>query len=579
MPTEKKLTGYPSIDKPWLKYYTEEAINTPYPECSIYEYILEKNKVNMDKPSIRYFDKSFTYREMFSLIDDAAKGFSAIGVKKGELVSMCMLTMPETIFSVYALNKLGAVCNLIEPRTNAELIKDRIIDSKSKILVVVDVFLPKILQIVEQTKLEQIIVVPISESMPWLTKMGFSLTKGRKIPKIHNDPKYLYWCDFLTNGKNIIPEFAKYEKNQPAAIIYTGGTTGVPKGAVLSNDCFTAMAVQAFYDAPTLFTKSRFLEIMPPFIAYGLIFGHFIPFCAGLENCLIPVFEPKKFAELVLKYKPNHVVGVPAFFESLANSKLIKNKDISYLTSCITGGDKMLVATEKHINSVYKSHGCINSIMKGYGMTEMGSAATFTATNECNVEGSVGIPTHYTTVKVISPETGEELQYNQQGELCMTGPTMMLQYYNNEKETNNVMKKHADGLMWIHTGDIGYITEDGVIFIVDRIKRMIIRPDGHNVWPSQIENVVTKYEDVLDCAVVGLPNPDNKNGKIPTAFIVVKEGVTADEQLIDKIDVFCKQRLPERDVAMAYRFCDKLPLTLVGKVDYRALEKEVDQLQ
>ncbi len=574
MPTEKNLTGYPSIDKPWLKYYTEEAINAPLPECTIYEYILEKNKANMDKPSIRYFDKSFTYREMFSRIDDVAKGFSAIGVKKGELVSMCMLTMPETIFSIYALNKLGAVCNLIEPRTNAELIKDRIIDSKSKILVVVDVFLPKILQIVEKTKLEQIVVVPISESMPWLTKMGFSLTKGRKIPKMHNDPQYLYWSDFLTNGKNTIPEFAKYEKNQPAAIIYTGGTTGVPKGAVLSNDCFTAMAVQAFYDAPALFTKSRFLEIMPPFIAYGLIFGHFIPFCAGLENCLIPVFEPKKFAELVLKYKPNHVVGVPAFFESLANSKLIKNKDISYLTSCITGGDKMLVATEKHINSVYKSHGCINSIMKGYGMTEMGSAATFTATNECNVEGSVGIPTHYTTVKVISPETGEEVQYNQQGELCMTGPTMMLQYYNNEKETNNVMKKHADGLMWIHTGDIGYITEDGVIFIVDRIKRMIIRPDGHNVWPSQIENVITKYEDVLDCAVVGLPNPDNKNGKIPTAFIVVKEGVTADEQLIDKIDVFCKQRLPERDVAMAYRFCDKLPLTLVGKVDYRALEQE-----
>lgn len=577
MPTEKKLTGYPSIDKPWLKYYTEEAINTPFPECTIYEYVLEKNKANLTKQAIRYFDKCFTYAQMFSLIDDAAKGFSSIGVKKGELVSMCMLTMPETIYSIYALNKLGAVCNLIEPRTNAELIKDRINDSKSKILVVVDVFLPKILQIVDQTELEQILVVPISNSMPLITKIGFKLTKGRKIPKM-NDAKYLYWKDFLHNGCNAEPNFASYEKNQAAAIIYTGGTTGVPKGAVLSNDCFTAMAVQAYYDAPTLFTKDRFLEIMPPFIAYGLIFGHFIPFCAGLENCLIPVFEPKKFADLVLKYKPNHVVGVPAFFESLANSKLLKGKDISYLTSCITGGDKMLVATEKHINNVYKEHGCTNLIMKGYGMTELGSAATFTSTPECNLEGSVGIPTHYTTVKVINPNTGEELKYNQQGELCMTGPTMMMEYYNNPKETSNVMKTHSDGLTWIHTGDIGYITEDGVIFIVDRIKRMIIRPDGHNVWPSQIENVITKHTDVSDCAVVGLPNPENKNGKIPTAFIVVKDGIDTNEQLIENIDQFCKQRLPERDVAMAYRFIEKLPLTLVGKVDYRALEKKAERL-
>jgi len=577
MPAEKELTGYPSIDKPWLKYYSEEAINTPYPECTIYEYIFEKNKSNLTKPAIRYFDKSFTYDQMFSSIEDAAKGFSAIGVKKGELVSMCMLTMPETIYSIYALNKLGAVCNLIEPRTNAELIKDRINDSKSKILVVVDVFLPKILQIVNQTELEQIVVVPISNSMPLATKMGFKLTKGRKIPKI-NSAKYLYWKDFLRNGCNTESTFASYEKNQPAAIIYTGGTTGVPKGAVLSNDCFTAMASQAYYDSPTLFTKDRFLELMPPFIAYGLIFGHFIPFCAGLENCLIPVFEPKKFADLILKYKPNHVVGVPTFFESLANSKLLKGKDISYLISCITGGDKMLVATEKHINNVYKEHGCTNPIMKGYGMTELGSAATFTSTHECNIEGSVGIPTHYTTVKVINPDTGEELKYNQQGELCMTGPTMMMEYYNNPKETANVMKTHSDGQTWIHTGDIGYITEDGVIFIVDRIKRMIIRPDGHNVWPSQIENVITKHTDVSDCAVVGLPNPENKNGKIPTAFIVVKDGVATNEQLIENIDLFCKQRLPERDVAMAYRFIEKLPLTLVGKVDYRALEKEAEKL-
>ena len=575
---EKKPTGYPSIDKPWLKYYSEEAINAPLPECTIYEYIWNCNKDHLNKPALKYFGKGTTYAQMFSWIDSTAKAFSALGVKQGELVSMCMLTMPETIYSIYGLNKIGAVCNLIEPRTNAELIKDRINAAGSRVLVVVDVFLPKILQIVDKTKLERVIVVPLSESMPIHTKVGFKLTKGRKIPRIPAEQRYTYWSAFLANGKytQLIP--APYVKNTPAAIIYTGGTTGISKGALLSNDSLTAMALQSIYDAPRLYEGERFLEIMPPFIAYGLIFGFFIPFCASLENTLIPVFEPKKFAELILKHKPNHVVGVPAFFESLANSAEVGNQKLDFLMCAITGGDRLLASTEDHINQFFKEHGCKYKILKGYGMTEMGSAATFTTTEACNIPGSVGIPTHCTEVKVIDHETGEELGYNVQGELCMTGKTMMLGYYQNDSETNKVIRRHPDGKMWIHTGDIGYMTEDGVIYIVDRIKRMVIRPDGHNVWPSVIEEVVTRHPSVKECAVVGMPNPTNKNGKIPTAFIVVEDGYEATEELIEDIDRFSKVHLPERDVAMDYRYIDKLPLTLVGKIDYRALEKEAENL-
>lgn len=574
MHTEKKLTGYASIDKPWLKHYSEEALKVKLPECTIYEYVKEKNKENYKKTAINYLGRKISYKEMFGSIEKAAKAFSALGVKEGELVSMCMLTMPQTVYSIYALNKLGAICNLIEPRTNASLIRDRINACGSKVLVVVDVFLPKIIEIVGETSLEKIIVVPVSKSMPALTTMVFKLTKGRRLPKIPRNPKFLSWDKFIVLGRDKTVTAKTYEKNYPAAIIYTGGTTGVSKGAILSNDCFTAMAAEAYYDAPTLFTGERFLEIMPPFIAYGLIFGHFIPFCAGLENCLVPVFVPEKFADYVLKYKPNHVIGVPTFFESLANNKKISKKDLSFLTSCITGGDKLLVATERHINAIYKDRGCKNAIMKGYGMTEMGSAATFTVNENCNIEGSVGIPSQYNIVKVIDPNTGEELKYNEQGELCMTGPTMMLGYFNNEKETKNVMRKHADGLTWIHTGDIGYVTEDGIVYIVDRIKRMIIRPDGHNVWPSLIENVIVKHAAVSDCAVVGLPNNEYENGKIPTAFIVLKEGILPSDALISEIDAISKKHLPERDVALAYHFVEALPLTLLGKIDYRALEKK-----
>ncbi len=570
---EQQLTGYPSIDKPWLKYYSEEAINAPLPECTIYEYIWNCNKDNLEKPALKYFGKGTTYAQMFSHIDDAAKAFSALNVQRGELVSMCMLTMPETIYSIYGLNRIGAVCNLIEPRTNAELIKDRINAAGSRVLIVVDVFLSKILQIVDKTKLEHIIVVPLAQSMPIHTRIGFKFTKGRKIPRIPAEQRFEYWSVFLAKGKSIKLASAPYVKDAPAAIIYTGGTTGISKGALLSNDSLTAMALQSIYDAPRLYEGERFLEIMPPFIAYGLIFGFFIPFCASLENTLIPVFEPKKFAELVLKHKPNHVVGVPAFFESLANSAEVGNQKLDFLMCAITGGDRLLASTEDHINKFFADHGCKYTILKGYGMTEMGSAATFTATDESNIPGSVGIPTHLTEVKVIDHETGEELGYNIQGELCMTGSTMMLGYYQNDSETNKVMRKHPDGKTWIHTGDIGYMTEDGVIYIVDRIKRMVIRPDGHNVWPSVIEEVVTRHPGVKECAVVGMPNPENKNGRIPTAFIVVEDGVEVNNALIDEIDRFSKIYLPERDVAMAYRFIEKLPLTLVGKVDYRTLEK------
>lgn len=573
MNKEKKLTGYASIDKPWLKHYSEEALNVKLPECTIYEYILEKNTGNHKKCAINYLGKKISYGKMFDQIERVARAFSALGVSEGDLVSMCMLTMPETVYSVYALNKLGAISNLIEPRTNAELIKDRINAAKSKILVVVDVFLPKIMKIAEKTTLEKIIVVPVSASMPALTTAVFRLTKGRKLARTPCSDLYQAWDKFLKLGRGATVTAKKYEKDYPAAIIYTGGTTGVSKGALLSNDCFTAMAAEAYYDAPTLFTGERFLEIMPPFIAYGLIFGHFIPFAAGLENCLVPVFVPEKFADYVLKYKPNHVIGVPTFFESLANNKKIRNKRLDFLTSCITGGDKLLIATERHINAVYKDRGCKNPIMKGYGMTEMGSAATFTVNDACNIEGSVGIPSQYNSVKVIDQITGKELKYNEQGEICITGPTMMLGYYNNDKETAGVMRKHEDGLTWIHTGDIGYVTEDGIIFIVDRIKRMIIRPDGHNVWPSLIENVIAKHPSVSDCAVVGLPNNEYENGKIPTAFIVLKDGSAPSDSLTREIDELSKKHLPERDVAMAYRFLNELPLTLLGKVDYRALEK------
>lgn len=567
-----RQTGYASIDKPWLKYYSTEALKAKLPGKTIYQYLHDSNAKNLNKFAINYFGKKITYSSMFDCIDKVSYALNSIGVGEGDIVSLCMLTMPETIYSIYALNHLGAICNNIEPRTNAAKIRDRINDTNSKILIVVDVFLNKILEIIDQTKLEHIIVVPISRSMPGHIKAVFKITKQRRIAKIPHDSRFETYNAFIHRDVTKEIEYPKYKKDTPAVIIYTGGTTGIPKGAVLSNDSITAVVEACIYDVPLLFSGERFLGIMPPFIAYGFVFGSFIPFCAGLEVVLIPNFTPETFDKLILKYKPNHVIGVPSFFERLTKSKKMKGKDLSYLKCLITGGDQLLESTENAINSFLSSHNCKYKIQKGYGMTEMGSAVTVTATEDCNLLGSVGVPSHLANVKIINSETGEELSYNQEGEICMTSPGMMLRYFNNPEETSKVKRIHSDGLTWVHTGDIGYMNSDGVIFIKGRIKRMIIRPDGHNVWPSLIEEVVKRHESISDCVCVGTPNPDNANGRIPTAFMVVKDGVSKTEDLINEIDEYCKRYLPERDVAMKYCYIDEIPLTSVGKVDYRAIE-------
>ena len=569
----KPLTGYPSIDKPWLKFYSTEAINAPLPKATIYEHMHSCNTTHMGRSAINYFGKRISYKKLFDNIASAAAAFASIGVKKGDAVALCMLSMPETVYTVYGLNQLGATANIIEPRTNPSRIRDRINEAGARVLVVVNVFLDKIIEIASETPIEHIIVVPISNSMPSYKRIIVNAKTRGKFPNIPSDSKYTHWAAFTNAAKGYEIPLVPYEENRPAVVIYTGGTTGVPKGAVLTNDGITAMEIQSKYDVPLLYSGRKFLGIMPPFIAYGFVFGMFIPFCAGLEVIQIPNFDPKNFAHLVMEHKPNHIVGVPAFYEALSKSKEVGSKKLDFLMCAITGGDQLLETTEVSINRFLKEHGCKYKIMKGYGMTEMGSAATFTSTNEANVPGSVGIPIHSTTIKVIDHETGDELKYNETGELCITGATMMKEYYGNKAETEKVRRLHPDGKYWIHTGDIGYISETGNVFLKGRIKRMIIRPDGHNVWPSQIEAVITSHPAVAQCCVVGRPSPDTQNGKIPTAYIVINEGFSESHSLLKEIEAFTKKQLPERDTASAFCFIDRLPLTDIGKIDYRALEE------
>ena len=363
-----------------------------------------------------------------------------------------------------------------------------------------------------------------------------------------------------------------YVSGTPAAIVYTGGTTGLPKGAVLSNDAINIMVILQKYSNTRMDRGDKFLGFMPPFIAYGLVCGITNPLSLGMQISIIPKFDPEKFDRLIIKHKPNHAIGVPSYWESLANSRRLRNADLSFIKNAITGGDRIDKAAEEKINDFFLSHHCKHRLSKGYGMTEFSSTATYSVTDECNLPDSVGIPLFLNNVKIVKPETTEELSYNEIGEVCMTSPTMMLGYYGNEMETKQTMKKHDDGIVWVHTHDIGFMNEDGVLFIVDRMKRMIVRHDGFKVFPSKIESVLNTHPAVVECAVVGVSDTEHMQGQKPIAFVVLNEEAKPSSVITELIEK-CEKGLPDYSQPADYQFITQIPLTLIGKVDYRALEK------
>lgn len=569
------LTGYPSIDKPWEKYYTQKALLYTIPHCSVYSYLQEHSKHYLNNTAIIYYGRKIKYKTLLQEIDRTTKAFIALGIKKGDVVTICSVNVPEVIYAFYALNRLGAVSNMVDPRTNTERIAQYMETAKSKIVLSLDKVLPRFIKISESGTLEKIIVLSPSDSLPFPLKLGYHLKNNNKITA---NQYCLNWNSFIEKSNSIDQTIVepKYEKNYPATIVYTGGTTGIPKGAVLSNDSLNALTIEYSTNGMDYSPGQKFLNIMPPFIAYGVSCGLNMTLSIGLTNILIPQFDPEQFDKLIMKYKPEHFIGVPTHFEKLINSSNANKLDLSFVKTAAAGGDALVPESEERINSFFKLHGCKYEIIKGYGMTELGSAAA-TTKDGANKIGSVGIPLPQNIVTVRDSESHNELKYNQEGELYIYSATCMSTYINAPEEVKNVFWIDEKGVKWVKTGDIGYIDEDGFIFLKGRIKRMIIRPDGHNVWPSQIEAIIAKHPAVNQCAVVGLPVPGIQNGQIPTAFIVVKEGIQHTQRLLNEIENFTKEHMPERDTASDFRFIDELPMTNIGKIDYRALENKTDR--
>ena len=561
---KKKITA----EKVWLKYYSDEQINDPQPRCTAYAYLKRCNGERLDAVALHYYGANITFRELFASIDAAANAFAAQGVQAGDIVSFLSAQLPETIAAVYGLNKIGAVANTIDPRMDVRSIKQMIADSGSKILVTLDIAFPKVKAILDDIGQDLIITQSAAASLPPFKKFFKTLTTRTHIP--YSD-KIIKWSVFVKNGENTVAEEAPYIGDATVAITYTGGTTGLPKGVMLTNDSMNAVVMNFAHCNVVREDGGRYLGIIPIFSAYGMVCGMHMPLCLRQTLVPIPKFVPATIGKLVRTYRPNHIISTPAFIELLMQSREVKNMDLSFLRTLASGGDTMNSGIEQKLNAFRKAHNMRYPLAQGYGMSELSAAASF-CVNTVYKEGSVGIPALNTTIGIFDPETGEEKTYYEVGEVCVTGPTMMKGYFRAPEETANIMRKHDDGLVWIHSGDLGYMDEDGFLFIKGRIKRMITRFDGHKVFLVNLENLVGKRPDVRNVAAIGVNDRAHSHGQYPMVLVELVQGVDP-LAACKEIFICCNEQLEERGRPVAVLPVETIPLTPMGKNDYRELEK------
>lgn len=564
-----------SQQKPWMKHYANET-DTQIPQMKVYSYLKETNKHRPNGVIIYYYGAKITFKAFLQRIDECADAFAGIGVKRGDTVSLLSASTPESIIAFYALNKIGATLNAIDPRLDKKSISRMIRSSGSKVLMAIDIAYQQVAPIIDEIKQDHIIIQSAATSLPPLKKIALKIataTSNNTIP--YGKKGVISWETFMTFAKFAIATEAEYVGDATVAITYTGGTTGFPKGVMLTNDSINSVAFSFLHAGIVHEDGQRFLGIMPIFSSYGLVCGIHMPFVMGCELALIPRFFPLKMGEYIKKFKPHHMIATPAFYEILIDSEEMDGFDLSHMLTLGSGGDSMNAGLEAKLEAFRESHGLRYPLAQGYGMSEVSAAATF-CVNDRYKKGSVGIPCYTTTIGIFDPETGEELGYDTPGEVCITGPTMMKGYFNNKAETEYVMRRHADGQVWIHSGDIGTIDEDGFVYIKGRVKRMITRFDGHKVFPITIESFIAEMEEVHSCSVIGVNDRERLQGQYPMAVIELNSGIDSSRR--DEIcrDIYkkCHEQLEQRGRPVAVVCVDEIPLTAMGKNDFRKLENE-----
>lgn len=557
--------------RPWLKSMGVVPASLDYFQGSMYEAVEKAAKLYPNYIAFNFMGKPTTYKALLKDIQRCAKALKTIGIREGDKVTIAMPNCPQAIAMFYAVNLVGGISCMVHPLTAEKGLEFYLNDSESVSVITLDQFYHKFEAIRQNTKVVNIIIASIKDELSKPVRAGYMLTEGRKMEKIPAEAPVIRWNDFLKLSRACFWNYKVERKgSDPAVILYSGGTTGTNKGIVLTNLNFNALGQQIIATNPMFRPGDKMLAAMPLFHGFGLGVCIHSMLSQGGRCILVPRFTAKSYAKLITKYKCNFIAGVPTLYEALLRLPSMEKADLSCLKGVFSGGDSLSIELKKKFDKFLYDHNSRVQIREGYGTTETVTACCLTPPHIFK-EGSIGIPFPDTYIKIVNPETDEELPFGEEGEILLSGPTVMTGYLNHPEETAETLKRHGDGLTWVYTGDLGYMDSEGFVYFRGRRKRMIIT-SGYNVYPAQLENILDAHEFVHMSCVIGVP--DTYKMQAVKAFVMPAEGVPASDETKEVLLAYCRKHIAKYAMPKEIEFREELPKTLVGKVAYRMLEEE-----
>lgn len=546
-----------------------------YPEMTMYQMIEKSCLTHPEEIAYEFYGKKTKYKDFLRRIERCAKAFIAAGIKPGDSVTLCLPNIPQTLECFYAISRIGAVANMVHPLSAQKEITYYLNVSQSKMIVTVDLFFKNVSKAIEEADHPVTAVVTrMQEELPIALAAVYILKKGREVLKYPDTENSMLYKTFLKGADSVgvLPEI-HFEKNRTAVILYSGGTSGMPKGICLTDLNFNACAMQSRVALDVEVRKGlKMLSCMPMFHGFGLGINIHIVLMYGATCILLPTFTKQSYAKALIKKKPNFIAGVPTIFEALLHIKDLDGVDLSFLLGMFCGGDSLSVELKKSIDKFLKEHNAPIQVREGYGLTECVTASCLTPKDEYR-ENSIGLPYPDTVYQIVRPDTDDVVPFGEEGEIILRGPTLMTGYLKNPEETAKTLRKLPDGNIWLYTGDLGFMDEDGYVYFRQRIKRMIIT-NGYNVYPGPIENIIDGIEEVAYSCVIGVKDP--RRMQRVRAYVVLHDGVEPCDELKEKILAELKIHVALYALPREIIFRDELPKTLVGKVAYRLLEEEAN---
>ena len=555
--------------KPWLAFYGDIPRHLDYPRKTMYELVRDASMSSPERVAWEFMGSRASYAELLASIDDCADALASRGIGKGDTVTVSLPNCPQALILFYALNKVGAIASMIHPLSAAAEIEFYLRESRSLWIVTLDAFYAAAAEAATSAGVGRIIVCSIADFLNPAMKVAFWLASGRKIAKLPEDDRILPWGGLMATARTKRCEATPLSPEECAVILYSGGTTGSPKGIMLSSLNFNALGLQVGTQGPIV-PGDVILSILPVFHGFGLGVCVHTFLIAGGTCVLVPRFTSATVAKLVNKVRPQYLAGVPTLFEALMRDPVFAKTDLSCFKLIYAGGDKLPEIVKERFDAFLASHGGRTSLFEGYGLTESVTACIATPRGAYRA-GSVGIPLPDMDAKIVSPGTTDELPPGTDGELCMSGPTLMLGYLNSPEETASTIRRHPDGRVWLHTGDLCSMDADGFVYFRLRMKR-IIKVSGVSVTPTLVEDLLDRHPDVEMSCVIGVP--DERKMQAVKAFIVLKDRRAATDAKKLELIEYCGKNLIKWSVPESIEFRDSLPLTRVGKVAYSELEKE-----